>query len=154
MINKKDSNHSNTSRHGLGTMKHFKGRSYIKYSPVFSKHMKETLPVYFIRVLHPNLQNYKMPKNLSGVFGQVVPPSLFYFQFAGMLSVSLMTILTQSYFRDECPICDTLDYRRHLPLLDAFRQQIIYQIVGKIKSVNYRRRIDRLSSVRWFGKFL
>lgn len=136
-------------------LKHSKGRTYIQYSPVFSSQVtSESSLVYFIRVLDPTLTNKDMPNNLSGVFGCLVPLSLFYFQFTGLLSVSLMTAVTQLYIRDEFPVADTEEYHSLLHPLMALRGQIISQVASRIKADAYRQRLGKISWVRWFDSIL
>ncbi|KPI83054.1 hypothetical protein ABL78_7928 [Leptomonas seymouri] len=136
-------------------LKHSKGRTYIQYSPVFSSQVtSESSLVYFIRILDPTLTNKDMPNNLSGVFGYLVPLSLFYFQFTGLLSVSLMTAVTQLYIRDEFPVADTEEYHNLLHPLMALRGQIISQVVSRIKADAYGQRLGKISWVRWFDTIL
>lgn len=136
-------------------LKHSKGRTYIQYSPVFSSQASfESSLVYFIRVLDPTLTNKDMPNNLSGVFGYLVPLSLFYFQFTGLLSVSLMTAVTQLYIRDEFPVADTDEYHNVLHPLMALRGQIISQVVSRIRADAYGQRLGKISWIRWFDSIL
>ncbi|CCW70294.1 unnamed protein product [Phytomonas sp. Hart1] len=141
------------TRVGSEQIRHAKGRSYIQYSSVFSKSFPGSPLVYFKRVLGTSLTNANMPNNLSGVFGNFLPLSLFYFQYIGLLSVSLMTIIAQSYFRDEFPVSDTLDYHRHLPLLIGLRGQTLSQLVNKLNP-NCQKRLEKISWVRWFTNLL
>lgn len=142
------------SRGGAEMLKHSKGRSYIQYSAVFSEKTPQSPLMYFKRVLDPTLTNQDIPNNLCGVFGNLVPLSLFYFQYAGLLSVGLMTIITQSYFRDDYPVSDTVNYHRYLPILVALRGQIVYQIVLKMNNATYQQRLEKISWVRWFENIL
>jgi hypothetical protein len=142
-------------RPNIEKLKHSKGRTYIQYSPVFSSQVtSESSLVYFIRILDPSLTNKDMPSNLSGVFGYLVPLSLFYFQFTGLLSVSLMTAVTQLYIRDEFPVADTEEYHNLLHPLMALRGQIISQVVSRIKADGYGQRLGKISWVRWFDSIL
>ncbi|KPA78217.1 hypothetical protein ABB37_06378 [Leptomonas pyrrhocoris] len=142
-------------RPNLEKLKHSKGRTYIQYSPVFSSQVtSESSLMYFIRILDPTLKNKDMPNNLSGVFGYHVPLSLFYFQFTGLLSVSLMTAITQLYIRDEFPVADTEEYHNLLHPLMALRGQIISQVVSRIKVDPNGQRVGKISWVRWFDSIL
>ncbi|KAG5506089.1 hypothetical protein GH5_05771 [Leishmania sp. Ghana 2012 LV757] len=142
-------------RPNLEKLKHSKGRTYIQYSPVFSNQVtSESSLVYFKRVLDPSLTNANMPNNLSGVFGYLVPLSLFYFQFTGLLSVGLMTAVTQLYIRDEFPVADTEEYHHLLHPLMALRGQIISQMVSRIKVDAHGQRLGKISWVRWFDSIL
>ncbi|TPP54702.1 Temperature dependent protein affecting M2 dsRNA replication family protein [Leishmania donovani] len=142
-------------RPNLEKLKHSKGRTYIQYSPVFSNQVtSESSLVYFKRILDPSLTNANMPNNLSGVFGYLVPLSLFYFQFTGLLSVGLMTAVTQLYIRDEFPVADTEEYHHLLHPLMALRGQIISQMVSRIKADAHGQRLGKISWVRWFDSIL
>ncbi|CCW62994.1 unnamed protein product [Phytomonas sp. EM1] len=141
------------TRIGSEQISHAKGRSYIQYSAVFSKSFSGSPLVYFKRVLDTSLTNANMPNNLSGVFGNFLPLSLFYFQYIGLLSVSLMTIIAQSYFRDEFPVSDTMDYHGHLPLLIGLRGQTLSQLVNKLNP-SCQQRLEKISWVRWFTNLL
>ncbi|KAG5505723.1 hypothetical protein JKF63_05058 [Porcisia hertigi] len=146
----------NQNQHpNLEKLKHAKGRTYIQYSPVFSSQASfDSSLVYFKRILDPSLTNANMPTNLSGVFGYLVPLSLFYFQFTGFLSVGLMTAVTQLYIRDEFPVADTEEYHHLLHPLMALRGQIISQMVSRIKSDAHGQRLGKISWVRWFESIL
>ncbi|GET88318.1 hypothetical protein, conserved [Leishmania tarentolae] len=142
-------------RPNLEKLKHSKGRTYIQYSPVFSNQVtSESSLVYFKRILDPSLTSANMPNNLSGVFGYLVPLSLFYFQFTGLLSVTLMTAVTQLYIRDEFPVADTEEYHHLLHPLMALRGQIISQMVSRIKADAHGQRLGKISWVRWFDSIL
>ncbi|KAK7200123.1 Temperature dependent protein affecting M2 dsRNA replication [Novymonas esmeraldas] len=137
------------------SLKHSKGRTYIQYSPVFSNQATtESSLVYFKRILDPGLTNASMPNNLSGVFGYLVPLSLFYFQFVGLLSVGLMTAVTQLYIRDEFPVADTEEYHQLLHPLMALRGQIIAQMASRITTNRTNPFFGKISWVRWFDSIL
>lgn len=136
------------------SIKHSKGRGYLRYSAVFSTKSRDTPLVYLVRVLDPDLTNADMPTNLAGVLGHLVPLSLFYMQFSGLLSVRIMTAITQSYLRDECPVSDTKDYHTTLGLLMTMRSQVIGQILKRIAHPPPIKRTECLSWVRWFQPIL
>ncbi|KAG8341458.1 hypothetical protein TRVL_07713 [Trypanosoma vivax] len=150
----KHSRGQDSNKRGGLAIKHSKGRGYLRYSPVFSSKYTESPLVYLVRVLDPNLTNADMPANLVGVLGHNVPLSLFYLQFAGLLSVRIMTVITQSYLRDECPVSDTKDYHDKLDVLMTMRSQIIAQISRKIGQQSSLKQNECLSWVRWFQPIL
>ncbi|RNF01434.1 hypothetical protein TraAM80_07101 [Trypanosoma rangeli] len=135
-------------------IKHSKGRGYLRYSGVFSSKSKDSPLVYLIRVLEAELTNADMPTNLVGVLGNFVPLSLFYLQFAGLLSVRIMTVITQSYIRDDCPVSDTKDYHDKLGVLMTMRSQIIAQVFKKLGKERHTKNTECLSWVRWFEPIL
>ncbi|PWV20305.1 hypothetical protein C3747_7g318 [Trypanosoma cruzi] len=144
---------ANKKKAGL-IIKHSKGRGYLRYSGVFSSKLQDSPLVYLIRVLEPGLTNADMPTNLIGVLGNLVPLSLFYLQFVGLLSVRIMTVITQSYIRDECPVSDTKDYHEKLEVLMTMRSQIIAQVFKKISKDRHPNNTECLSWVRWFKPIL
>lgn len=152
-ITQYESRVQDSQRTGSQVLKHAKGRNYICYSAVVSSCVPDSPVVYFKRALNPRLTNAHMPSNLSGVFGNLVPLSLFYLQHSGLLSVSLMTIVTQSYFRDEYPVSNSLNYQTLLHKLVILRGQTLCQLVLKLHKHN-QQRLERISWVRWFGPIL
>lgn len=140
-------------RSGAQVLKHAKGRTYVTCSAVFTKSTPGTPLVYFKQVLDPKLTNRNMANNLSGVFGNFLPLSLFYFQYVGLLSVDMMTVVAQSYFRDEMPVSDSWDYQQLLPRLITLRTQTLFQIVQQLND-SHRSRLENVSWVRWFTNVL
>ncbi|KAH9597520.1 Temperature dependent protein affecting M2 dsRNA replication [Trypanosoma melophagium] len=135
-------------------IKHFKGRGYLRYCSVFSTKTPDNPMVYLMRVLEPTLTDDDMPGILGAVLGNRVPLSLFYLQFVGLLPVHIMTVVTQLYLRDECPVSDTKDYHEKLEFLMTMRSQIIAQIFNKIADEKSSKRTESFSWVRWYDPIL
>lgn len=73
--------------------------------------------------------------SLDDVLGDVVPPAILFLQLAGALSVSTVTVATQSYLVNSKPVVDTIEFRGILPILKSFRLQSFCQLLESMISL-------------------
>lgn len=115
-------------------LKHAKGRAFMRHCVVFSKKKEQPLMYLSQALSPPGAPPPRVPANISGVFGNMVPMSLFFFQYCGLLSVSSMTCITQTYVCDEGPLCDSDEFHESMNVLISLRTQVTYQLVRELSS--------------------